>query len=181
MARLPLNSHLEIAAHNHPDPVVARAGFPLDHPYLERCWAPALGPSSVLLLRRLPELWRQQAPAEVDVDAFARSLGLGAARGANSRFSKTLERVVDARFAEWAVPGETLAVYAEVRPLGERALDRVPTSTREAHHRLLSEHLDRLAQPQPPPETSAVVADITARLDRLQQPRPGGGDRSGIA
>jgi hypothetical protein len=174
MARLPLSSQLEIAARNHPDPVVARAGFPLDHPYLERCWAPALGPSAVLLLRRLPELWREQAPAVLEVDAFARSLGLGAARGTNSRFGRTLERVVQARFAEWAVPGETLAVYAEVRPLGERALDRVPASTRETHERLLREHLDRLTQPESPPATSAVVADITARLDRLQQPRPGG-------
>lgn len=174
MARLPLSTHLEIAPHSHPDHVVARAGLPLDHPYLEQCWAPALGPSAVLLLRRLPELWHHQAPAELDVDAFARSLGLGAARGANSRFARTLERVVQARFAEWTVPGETLAVYAEVRPLGIYALERVPASTRDAHERLLGEHLDRLAQPQPPPETRSVVADITARLDRLQQPRPGG-------
>jgi hypothetical protein len=173
MARLPLSSHLEIAARNHPDPVVARAGFPLDHAYLERCWVTALGPSAVLLLRRLPELWRQQAPAVVDVDGFARSLGLGAAQGGNSRFGRTLERVVQARFAEWTVPGETLTVYAEVRPLGERVLDRVPASTREVHDRLLREHLDRLAQPQPPSETSAVVADINSRLDRLQEPSPG--------
>lgn len=173
MARLPLSTHLEIAPRTHPDPVVERAGFPLDHPYLERCWAPAMGPSAVLFLRRLPELWRQQAPAVVDVDELARSFGLGAAQGAHSRFGRSLERVLQARFAEWTVPGEGLAVYTEVRPLGERLLDRVPDSTRRAHDRLLAEHLDRLAQPQPPPDASSVVADITARLDRLQQPRPG--------
>lgn len=173
MARLQLSSHLEIAARNHPDPVVARAGFPLDHPYVEQCWAPALGPSAVLLLRRLPDAWRQHAPAVLEVDELARSLGLGAVSGANSRFGRTLERIVQARFAEWTVPGETLSVYAEVRPLGERTLDRAPTSTRATHERLLGEHLDRLAQPPPSPGTGAVVADITARLDRLQQPDPG--------
>jgi len=173
MTPLTLATHLEIAPRSHPDPVVARAGFGLDHPYLEHCWAPSLGPSAVLILRRLPDLWRAEAPAVVEVDEFARSVGLGASRGAGSRFNRALDRIVRGRLAEWTVPGQTLAVYAEVPPLGDRALARVPEATRRSHERLLGEHLDRLATSEPPASTRAVAADMTARLDRLQYRRPG--------
>lgn len=38
----------------HPEPRIRQVGFSLDHPYVEQCWTPVLGPTSVLLLRRYP-------------------------------------------------------------------------------------------------------------------------------
>jgi hypothetical protein len=67
---------LEVHPAPHPRLGVHRAGFPLDNPYLEQCWIPVLGPSSVLLLRRVPWLWRDATPAEVDVAELGAQLGL---------------------------------------------------------------------------------------------------------
>lgn len=158
------NPVLVLHATAHPVAAIHRAGFPLDHPYVERCWAPVLGPSSVLLLRRMPELFRSSADPIVPLDELGRSLGIGGT-GQQSAIRRTVDRLVQFRFASWSAPGE-LDVYTEVPPLGPRQLDRVPESTRGAHESLLATHLDALAAP--PPRT----ADLIARLDRLQVPMP---------
>jgi hypothetical protein len=158
------NHLLVVHATGHPVAAVHRVGFPLDHPYVERCWAPVLGPSSVLLLRRMPELFRASPDPVVPLDELGRSLGLGGT-GEHSAIRRTLDRLVQFRFASWAGPGE-LDVYTEVPPLGPRHLDRVPESTRRVHDALLATHLDALAAP--PPRTE----DLLARLDRLQDPTP---------
>lgn len=167
MAPPTLSEHLEIAAAPHRDPVIARTGFDLSHPYLEQCWAPSLGPSAVLLLRRLPILWHEREPAVVPVDELARSLGLGASRGAHSRFNRTLRRIVDAHLAVWAEPGIRLDVYLELPPLPPSRLARLPSWSRQAHDRLLDQHLHQLARSA----NRSPAAAITARLDQLQRPR----------
>jgi hypothetical protein len=159
-----------IHATGHPDLAVRRAGFPLDHPYVERCWTSALGPSGVLLLRRMPELFRQGTSVGVDVEPLARSLGLGAGRGRRGAIWRTMDRLCQMRFAEWSSPQE-LEVYTEVRPLGGRLLDRAPDGVRVAHDTLLAEHLDRLAAP----ERLTVVrpaSTLARRLDHLQHATP---------
>ena len=60
-----ITEHITIHAAPHPVPKVQRAGFPLDHPYLDHCWAPVVGPTGTLLLRRLAWLWKQAAPVEM--------------------------------------------------------------------------------------------------------------------
>lgn len=52
------NQLVRLHAVPHPSAPVRQAGFPLDHPYIEQCWASLIGPTSVLLLRRLP-VWCQ--------------------------------------------------------------------------------------------------------------------------
>ena len=47
----------------HPNPQVRQVGFDLEHPYVERCWSAVVGPSSMLLLRRVAALWVDDAPA----------------------------------------------------------------------------------------------------------------------
>ena len=61
---------------NHPDPRVRQVGFDLNDTYVEQCWSAVVGPSATLLLRRLPQLWQHQVPAEVPAGEFSQSLGL---------------------------------------------------------------------------------------------------------
>ena len=153
----------------HPAAPVRQAGFPLDHPYLEQCWAPIIGPTSVLLLRRLPTLWRQDLSIEVDVADLAHSLGLGRSTGSSGPMRRTLSRIATFGFA--AASGDVdLDVYTEAPPLNQRQLDRVPAWTRDRHHDLLGRHLDHLVRLQVTP-TAAAPSDLAARLDRLTQPR----------
>jgi hypothetical protein len=166
--------HLEIAATANPNHLVERMGFDLSHPYLEQCWAPVIGPSAVCFLRRVPALWAEGEPASIHVDELARSIGLGSKTGRRSTFAGTLDRIVNARFAEWRIPGEALDVYLQVRPVPEQRLERVPEWCARAHGRLLASHLDGLASQGGPnksaPTPRAPAVDLAARLDRLQQP-----------
>lgn len=162
---------LVVHATAHPVPQVHRAGFPLDHPYVERCWAPVLGPSSILLLRRMPTLFKQAPSVGIPLDELAQSLGLGLGTGRNSPIWRTLERVVHFRFAAWSGDRE-LDVYTEASPLGPRHLARVPESTRKLHEQLLGAHLDSLAAgtgaAPAPPSPPAHVHDLRERLARLE-------------
>ena len=133
--------HLVFHATPHPDPRVHRAGFELDGPYLERCWLPVIGPSSVLLLRRMPHLWQRGASVAVPVSELANALGLGGGTAKNSPVWRTADRLVRFRFAAWATPRE-LEVYSEIAPLPQRYLDRLPEPIRETHDQLLERHLE---------------------------------------
>ncbi len=162
--------HIAIHAAPHPVSRVQRAGFPLDHPYMDHCWAPVLGPTGTLLLRRLPWLWMEAAPVEMPLVELSRSLGLGAGTGRHSPAWRTIERLVGFRFASWRGPGD-LDVYVAVPPLSPRQLDRLPAVTRRHHDQLLSRHVEELAAPMGPsipPEPSAAARALQ-RLDRLQQ------------
>jgi hypothetical protein len=56
-----------LAIHAVPHRKVRRVGFPLDDPYVEQVWAAVIGPSALLVLRRLPVLWLEREPAVVDL------------------------------------------------------------------------------------------------------------------
>ncbi|HVA42654.1 MAG TPA: hypothetical protein VNF50_04155 [Acidimicrobiales bacterium] len=75
---------LELHAVRHPEGLVRQVGFPLDHPFLERCWAPLIGPSSVMLLRRCSRLWQVASPARIPTEELSRQLGLGRGAGPSS-------------------------------------------------------------------------------------------------
>ena len=160
---------LAINAVPHPSPKVRQVGFDLDDPYVERCWAAVVGPTSVLLLRRLPVLWRQAEPARVDPSELSLSLGLGDATSPHQRFWNTLERLTQFGLARHGP--DSLDVFTAVAPLSPRLLQRVPEWSRREHYRLLDQHLDKLAT-NPSPNGTGPAADITARLDRLERPLP---------
>ena len=162
---------LDLHAVPHPSAPVRQAGFPLDHPYLEHCWTPVIGPSSVLLLRRCPWLWREAAPAQIRTEDLARQLGLGTGTGRNSPMWHTIERVIRFRFAAMATPGE-VRVYTEVPPVPTRQLDRLPSWCRQEHERLLGQHLDGLARLSgatvtPASDPSPAHVRMAKHLDRL--------------
>jgi hypothetical protein len=160
------NQVLELAAVTHPDPRVRRVGFDLSHPYVEQVWGAVIGPSGVALLRRLPVLWREAAPARIPGVELARMLGLGIPTGSTKRLERALDRVVMFQLARWAEPGRALEVYAEVPPARGRLLTRLPEWSRQAHDRLLGAHIDGLARSG---TGELGVSAITARFDRLQR------------
>ena len=167
-----LPDRLEIHPAAYPNLEVHRAGFPLDHPYLEQCWSPILGPSSVLLLRHTAQLWRDADPAVIDSADLAQQIGLGKGRGTHSPLGHTLNRIVRFRFAQWTDPG-VLDVYTEVRPLRERDLSRVPKWSASRHDELLGRHLDSLTAPAS--ASMAAPADhvslMAQRLDEFASSR----------
>ena len=156
----------------HPNPKVRRLGFTLDDPYFfEQVWAGVIGPSALLVLRRVPILWREREPAVVDL----RELGLGPSLARSGCTWRTIERLVGSWMAHWP-PGGELGVHTEVAPLSGRQLARVPEWTRQVHNRLLGTHPDRLTlahtDPTLDPDHALDTARITARLDHLQHRRP---------
>src|SRR4051812_7715010 len=164
---------LDVHAVPHPATPVRQAGFPLDHPYLEHCWTPVIGPSSTLLLRRCSWLWREAAPAHVSLEELAGQLGLGKGTGRSSPIWHTVERVVRFRFAAMPAPGE-LHVYTEVPPVPSRRLDRLPGWCRAEHERLLGQHLDGLARSagQAPASPDAVPPSHVRMAERLERIAP---------
>jgi hypothetical protein len=150
---------------SHPDRQVRRIGFELTDPYVEQCWAPLIGPSSTMLLRRLPELWSMHEPAEMEAKELSRSIGLGVGMGKNSPLVRTLDRLVRFRFARPGPSEPGLDVYTEVAPLGAHELAKVPQWSRDAHARLLDAHLEQFNGLS---EHQAKIAAATARLDRVQ-------------
>jgi len=160
---------IDLHAVPHPTAQVRRAGFPLDHPYLEECWAPVVGPSSVLFLRHCASLWRESTPARVRTEDLARQIGLGRGTGRSSPMWHTIERVVQFRFASMATPGE-LDIYTEVPPVPAHQLDRLPRWSRNQHDRLLGQHLDGLALSAgqaPVPSEPPPHVRMAHHLDRL--------------
>lgn len=154
----------------HPKPVVRKVGFDLDHPYVEQCWSGVVGPTSVLLLRRVPLLWRDATPAHVRVSELARSLGLTGPTGPGSRFWQTVRRMCQFGLARPA-GGGTLDVFTRVAPLTSRQLARLPDWSVRAHDGWMQRQAERLSEVATPGRTPA--ASITARLDRLEhRPSP---------
>lgn len=149
--------------------MVRQAGFPLDHAYLEQCWTPVIGPSSVLFLRHCVTAWRQQIPAEVRTEDLSRQLGLGRGTSPSSPICHTIGRIVQFRFA--AMPdAREIDVYTEVPPVPSRQLERLPTWARRQHDDLLGQHLDGLARragQAPRPIEAPPHVRMNQHLDRL--------------
>ena len=146
---------LVLRAAAHPDRTVHRFGFDLDHPYLEQCWTPIIGPSATILLRRATALWRNAEPVHTTFGQLAGEIGLSPA---NMR--RVLHRVRQFSFATPLDDAGVFDIYSTAAPLTQRHLDRVPESTVRTHHQLLSDHLAHAAESAP--------AVIVQRLDRLQ-------------
>ena len=147
---------------DHPDARSRRIGFDLTDPYIERCWSAVIGPSSTLLLRRLPTQRIARVPADIDAGELSRSMGLGAGAGERSRLAPTLERLVNLGLARPAADRAGLDVYRQVPPLTQRQLARLPEWTRDAEERLLGAHLTQVDDST---RHHANVVSITACLE----------------
>ncbi len=164
---------LTLAPINHPDRQVRRVGFDLSDTYVEQCWSAVVGPSAVVLLRRMPELWSHEVPARIRADELSRSIGLGAGTGANSRLVATMDRLSKFGLARRGPGPDQLDVFLEVAPLRDNQLERVPKWTRDAHERLFSAHLegfDGVAEHRAKVTSAAV--DLEQFRERATKPSP---------
>lgn len=156
---------LTLAPVNHPNRQVRRVGFDLSDTYVEQCWSAVVGPSAVMLLRRMPELWRHEVPARIPASELSRSIGLGAGTGANSRLMATMERLAKFGLARRGTDPNQIDVYLEVAPLHDGQLKRVPEWTRATHERLFSAHLEGFDGVA---EHRAKVTDAAVDLDQFR-------------
>jgi hypothetical protein len=116
--------------------------FPLLHPYLEVVYAPLLGPTAVLLARRLGHhLTANRGPVTVDVVLLARDLGVRATQnhplGKRAALRRALDRLEHAHLVRWQ--GETdLGVLTGAPVLSDQTLAKLPASARKAHDHFLA-------------------------------------------
>ncbi|MDH3679746.1 MAG: hypothetical protein OEV40_07330 [Acidimicrobiia bacterium] len=124
------------------DPVLDALGHDPRSAYVEQYWLSVLGPSAILLLRRLANgLDARPDGFELDPAAWSLELGLGARGGKHSPFWRTVERIC--RFGAAQRNGEVLAVRRRLPPLNKRQIERLPEHLRLAHDRWSQQRLDQ--------------------------------------
>lgn len=163
------NSTLSFTQVDHPRTQIRNVGFDLRHPHVEQCWSAVIGPSSVLLLRRLPGLWSAEVPAVLDTAEFARSLGLGSGTGITGRLHNTLGRLTHFGLTERSPDGSGLDVCCQMPVLSPRQLVQASWMTRESHERIFDEHLRTLAEAA---GHCTSAPRIVSRLDQLRNEPP---------
>lgn len=129
----PLPEHLAVVALI--DPIVEANGFGPDHPYIEGALASRLGPSGVLLWRRLAHLVEPtDAPVQVDVVDTLACVGLGVGLGRNGVGARTVGRIIAYDLARRAGrDGAILAVRRSAAPLNAVQAARLPAGARAVH------------------------------------------------
>ncbi|MEM7323118.1 MAG: hypothetical protein AAF531_08530 [Actinomycetota bacterium] len=114
------------------DPVLDRLGHDPRSGYVERFWLPILGPSCLLLLRRLAtELEQNPDGFVLTTGAWAAEMGLGMKGGRNGPFWRAIER--GCRFGAAQRNGGLLAVRRRLPPLTARQVERLTPELRQAH------------------------------------------------
>lgn len=122
-----------------PWPESADAGdrFPVRHPYVEAFYAPSLGPTATLLLRRFGlGLAVHPTGYHLDVDYLAAALGLGAGRGRHSPLVRSLDRLVWMRSALW-VDVDTMAVRTVLPRAAAGMVAKMPPQLQAEHAQAL--------------------------------------------
>jgi len=121
-----------------PDPEVEAYGFHARSPYVEFCYAPLIGPTTLLTLRAVAAMVEAAGgPVTVELAEFAKSLGVSAGTGRNSVIRRTLTRLESFGLAV-AVPGG-YAVRQVVPPLSRRRVDQSPPSVQRIHQHLTAQ------------------------------------------
>lgn len=117
------------------DPVVEAVGHDPRSAYAHEFWLPILGPSALLVTRKLLErLEAAGGPCEVDTAELALGLGLGTGGGRNSRIGNTLGRLDGFGLAHIgrAIDGATAVVLRTAwAPLTRSQALRLPPSLLE--------------------------------------------------
>ncbi len=140
------------------DELVERHGVDPRSDYVEQFWLPLLGPTSILLLRRLAsELERSTTDAcELALEPTARALGIGTRGGRNSPLVRTLTRCSQFRLLD--LRREVGEVLARTRlPTLTRAQGaRLPEPLREEHDAYLAHR-----------EGSRALAELRDRAQKM--------------
>jgi hypothetical protein len=118
------------------DPSVEALGLSPRSTYVEAVWGGILGPTSVLLYRRLGTLAAARPDVgEVDLHALSLDLGVGPGSGKNSPIRRATQRLVDFGAARW--DGDVLEVRRALRPVRDHQLARLSPGARSVHERTM--------------------------------------------
>jgi hypothetical protein len=107
-------------------------GFDPRGAYVETYWLAVLGPSSIVVLRRLRD-WLDDRPSGIVValEDIGQSLGLGSGTGRSSLIVRTLDRLVNFEIAQ--IAWDAYALQRTIPPLPPRLQRRLPVYLAERH------------------------------------------------
>lgn len=101
--------------------------------YVEKFWLPFIGPSTIMLLRRIVEFLETNPYGfDLGLKELSTMLGLGQSIGRNSSIQKTLNRLVVFEQAR-VMPSNALSVRLKMPPLPQRYVKRLPLQLHEQH------------------------------------------------
>lgn len=126
-----------------PDAMLEDAGYEVHHPYAERFVLPVIGPTSLLLLRRLNlELAAAEYPAsgvQLSLDELAMAIGLGHSASSLDRTVMRLERfgLLRTTLHKAITVPEQWLVRSHVAPITRTQLLRLPESLQLEHAELV--------------------------------------------
>jgi hypothetical protein len=125
----------EVAVRPWPDTVIDQVGHDPRSAYVERFWLGVLGPSSVVLLRRLAnELEASPAGFTLPLEETARTLGLGMRGGRNSPFLRTITRCAQFHLVHFDERAATLLARRKLPPLTRGQVTKLPERLQHQHH-----------------------------------------------
>lgn len=123
----------------HTNQMVRASGIEPTDPYLEMCWLPVVGPSTVALVRHVAHVTADGGDTHVPLSDLGRQLGLGPVNvpSRNNRLIRTLDRAEQfgLAFTSIGAPGEsmTLGIHSEIALVPNRLLERLPSAARQHH------------------------------------------------
>jgi len=125
-----------------PDPVLDAMGHDPRSPYVETFWLSILGPSALILLRRLAAaLELQPGGFELEPAEWSAELGLGNKGGPQAPFWRSVDRIC--RFGTARRTGELLAVRRRLAPLTHNQIKRLPPHLQPVHQQWQEAQGDR--------------------------------------
>ncbi len=178
----------------HGNPGVRASGIGPTDPYLEWCWTPVAGPTTVALIRRAAELTSADGEARLPVQQLGRLLGLGTTDTPthNDKLLRSMARAEQygLAFTSVGAPGDhvTFGIYDQVALLPHRLVRKLPELARQRHeaavertnHLLDEAGLPALRSPRlsddlavsagAPGERARTQAPTTARAARAVSP-----------
>ena len=129
----------ELTVIRYPDEYTEAHGYSPDHPYPEIAWLPLIGPSTLLLWKRLARavIHAGDNPVTFPTGELLAGVGLGTGLTRNAPGARTIARMVAFDLAHQAGRhGQLLAVRTALYPLPRHRLDRLPQPARDYHRRI---------------------------------------------
>jgi hypothetical protein len=123
----------------HPNRMVRGSGITPTDPYLEWCWLPVVGPSTVALVRHVAEPTSTGGEARIPLADLGRLLGLGAVDvpSRNNKLVRTLARAEQfgLAFTSLGVRGEqvTFGIHEQLALVPAWLLERLPEVAKQRH------------------------------------------------
>jgi hypothetical protein len=123
----------------HPNRMVRGSGITPTDPYLQWCWLPVVGPSTVALVRHVADLTATTSEARIPMADLSRLLGLGRVVDPSARNNTLVRTIVRAEqfglgFTSLGVTeGATFGIHDHVALVPARLLERLPEVAWQRH------------------------------------------------